>query len=288
MDPIISNTITFNCPSLALFLRSQSLVVCVDFPCSPLCQIESFRSLYISSVLCAEPLKKKKRVDPQQEANRVRRKAKRIEREIKRLAKQGRKLKPVEEIEGDRQLMKEERSRRRELVSLTEAEIDSRAILMKEWARYQAQVASEENRKILKVQAAQLRALRCLAEVSPRLYKAAISPVSEESDGEPLLLQASGPYATPPPCDSKAYEAPDGEQIDHTPTFEYEFELDRKFMAEVKKSNFDLASNSTSLAEYTESVSSLLILLSAQVSGYGGEGIPATCKYFTSKKWSAI
>ncbi|VDO04680.1 unnamed protein product [Rodentolepis nana] len=200
--------------------------------------VESFRGLYVSSVLGAEPLKKKKRVDPQQEANRVRRKAKRIEREIKRLAKQGRKLKPVEEIEGDRQLLKEERSRRREPVSLTEEEIDSRAILMKEWTRYQAQVAREENQKLLKVQAAQLRALRCLAEVSPRLYKAAISPVQVESNGEPLLLQASGPYATPPPCDSKAYEAPDGEQVDHTPTFEYEFELDRKFMAEVKKAKF--------------------------------------------------
>uniref|UniRef100_A0A0R3VUF1 Dymeclin n=1 Tax=Taenia asiatica TaxID=60517 RepID=A0A0R3VUF1_TAEAS len=33
-----------------------------------------------------------------------------------------------------------------------------------------------------------------------------------------------------------------------------------------------------------ESLSSLLILLSAQVSGYGGDEIPATCKYFTSKK----
>lgn len=71
--------------------------------------VESFRSLHVSCVLTAEPLKKKKRVDPQQEANRIRRKAKRIEREIKRLAKQGKKLKPVEEIEGDRQLMKEEK-----------------------------------------------------------------------------------------------------------------------------------------------------------------------------------
>ncbi|KAH9283865.1 Dymeclin [Echinococcus granulosus] len=66
------------------------------------------------------------------------------------------------------------------------------------------------------------------------------------------------------------------------------------------------ASNSPSLAEYTvhllfllvieiipsditygllyESLSSLLILLSAQVSGYGGDEIPATCKYFTSNK----
>ncbi|VDL59136.1 unnamed protein product [Hymenolepis diminuta] len=201
--------------------------------------VECFRGLHVSSILCAEPLKKKKRVDPQQEANRIRRKAKRIEREIKRLAKQGKKLKPVEEIEGDRQLMKEEKYRRREPVSLTDAEIDTCALLMKKWARYQAQVTREENQKLQRVQAAQQRALRCLAEISPHhLYKAAISPVSEESNGKPLLLHAVGPYATPPPYNSKAYEAPDGEKVDRTPTFEYEFELDRKFLAEAKKAKF--------------------------------------------------
>ncbi|KAL5110268.1 Dymeclin [Taenia crassiceps] len=70
--------------------------------------------------------------------------------------------------------------------------------------------------------------------------------------------------------------------------------------------NSGSALNSPSIAEYTvhllfllvteiipskktygllyESLSCLLILLSAQVSGYGGDEIPATCKYFTSKK----
>ncbi|VDD81662.1 unnamed protein product [Mesocestoides corti] len=69
------------------------------------------------------------------------------------------------------------------------------------------------------------------------------------------------------------------------------------------------ASNSTSLAEYTvhlllllvievkpseetygllyEAISSLLVLLSAQVVGYGGDEVPTTCKCFTSRKCSA-
>ncbi|KAM7537974.1 hypothetical protein Aperf_G00000064982 [Anoplocephala perfoliata] len=208
--------------------------------------VESFRSFHVSGVLSAEPLKKKKRVDPLQEANRIRRKAKRIEREIKRLAKQGKKLKPVEEIEGDRQLMREEKDRRRAPVILSEAEIDSRALLMKEWSRYQSHIAQEENRKLQSVLAAQRRALRCLAEVSPHhLYKAAIGPVtamfsdlSDQPTGEPLHFQASGPFATPPPRDPKAYEAPDGEKSDRTQKFEYEFELDRKFMAEAKRNKF--------------------------------------------------
>ncbi|BHF80644.1 hypothetical protein SprV_0702377200 [Sparganum proliferum] len=70
--------------------------------------VGSVRSLHLGSILQAEPPKKKKRVDPQQEQLRIRRKTKRIEREIKRLSRQGRKLKPVEEIEGDRQLYREE------------------------------------------------------------------------------------------------------------------------------------------------------------------------------------
>ncbi|VDM19114.1 unnamed protein product [Hydatigera taeniaeformis] len=211
--------------------------------------VEGLRCLHVSSVLSAEPLKKKKRVDPQQEQNRIRRKAKRIEREIRRLSKQGKKLKPVEEIEGDRQLMKEEsRDRRRPLIVLSEEERDRQILLLKEWARYQARAAKEEEHKLRSVRAAQQRALRSLAAVSPyHLYAAAIQPVgvlTQEGkvvDGEtvtPLRLSTSGPFATPPPRDPKSYDAPDGEKIDQTPTFEYEFELDRKFMAEAKRSKF--------------------------------------------------
>ncbi|VDK22202.1 unnamed protein product [Taenia asiatica] len=210
--------------------------------------VESLRCLRVGNVLCAEPLKKKKRIDPQQEQNRIRRKAKRIEREIKRLSKQGKKLKPVEEIEGDRQLMKEEQDRRRSPTVLSEDEKDSQVLLLKEWARYQARVAKEEERKLRSVRAAQQRALRSLAAVSPyHLYAAAIQPVGVSTSAEKvtggegvtsLRLSTSGPFATAPPTDPKSYEAPDGEKVDQTPTFEYEFELDRKFMAEAKRSKF--------------------------------------------------
>ncbi|CDS43063.1 39S ribosomal protein L40 mitochondrial [Echinococcus multilocularis] len=210
--------------------------------------VESLRCLHVGNVLCAEPLKKKKRVDPQQEQNRIRRKAKRIEREIKRLSRQGKKLKPVEEIEGDRQLMKEEQDRRRLPTILSEDEIDSQVLLMKEWARYQARVARVEERKLRSVQTAQQRALRSLAAISPyHLYAAAIQPVgvstsaggvTDVTEVAPLCLSTSGPFATAPPRGPKSYEAPDGEKIDRTPTFEYEFELDRKFMAEAKRNKF--------------------------------------------------
>ena len=50
--------------------------------------------------------KKKKRMDPQVIRARVQRKIKKFEKEIRRLDKKGRVLKPIDEIEGDRQLHK--------------------------------------------------------------------------------------------------------------------------------------------------------------------------------------
>uniref|UniRef100_A0A5K3F1X8 Large ribosomal subunit protein mL40 n=1 Tax=Mesocestoides corti TaxID=53468 RepID=A0A5K3F1X8_MESCO len=187
------------------------------------------------SACSAEPMKRKKRVDPQQEQNRIRRKTRRIEKEIKRLTKQGKKLKPVEEIEGDRQLMKEEHERRRPPQEISSTEADNRVLLLKEWARFQSRVARAEEQKLSTVIAAQQRALRALALLSPHhLYAAAIKPTASEA----LHLHTSGPYATPPPRIAGQYEAPDGEIIDKTPTFEYDFELDRRLLAETKRNKF--------------------------------------------------
>ena len=54
-----------------------------------------------------EPMKAKKRIDPQVLLARENRKRKRIEKQIKSMEKLGRKLKPVEETEPDRALVKE-------------------------------------------------------------------------------------------------------------------------------------------------------------------------------------
>ena len=50
--------------------------------------------------------KKKKRLDPAVVRARVQRKIKKFEKEIRRLDRKGRVLKPIDEIEGDRQLYK--------------------------------------------------------------------------------------------------------------------------------------------------------------------------------------
>jgi len=52
-------------------------------------------------------MKAKKRIDPQVLLARENRKRKRIEKQIKSMEKLGRKLKPVEETEPDRALVKE-------------------------------------------------------------------------------------------------------------------------------------------------------------------------------------
>lgn len=65
------------------------------------------RCLHISPVLCAEPLKKKKKLDPQIIKQREDRKKKKIEKQIRRLEKNARQLKPVEELEVPLELIDE-------------------------------------------------------------------------------------------------------------------------------------------------------------------------------------
>lgn len=55
--------------------------------------------LHSSPVLCAEPLKKKKKLDPQIIKQREDRRKKKLEKQIRRLEKNARQLKPVEELE---------------------------------------------------------------------------------------------------------------------------------------------------------------------------------------------
>jgi len=65
------------------------------------------RCFQTTSVLCAEPLKKKKKLDPQIVKQREDRKKKKIEKLIRRLEKNARQLKPVEELEVPLELIDE-------------------------------------------------------------------------------------------------------------------------------------------------------------------------------------
>lgn len=61
--------------------------------------LNSVRGLHASPVLCAEPLKKKKKIDPAVIKARDDRRKKKIEKQIRRLEKNARQLKAIDELE---------------------------------------------------------------------------------------------------------------------------------------------------------------------------------------------
>lgn len=62
----------------------------------------------MTPIVFGEPLKKKKRLDPQIIKARLDRKKKKIEKQIRRLQKNSRQFKPIEELERPKALLKEE------------------------------------------------------------------------------------------------------------------------------------------------------------------------------------
>ncbi|KFM66564.1 hypothetical protein X975_11882, partial [Stegodyphus mimosarum] len=58
-------------------------------------------------LLSAEPLKKKKRIDPQVLRERAEKKIKRIQRDIRRLEKGSKQLKPIAELEVPRKILRD-------------------------------------------------------------------------------------------------------------------------------------------------------------------------------------
>uniref|UniRef100_A0A182PLM9 Large ribosomal subunit protein mL40 n=1 Tax=Anopheles epiroticus TaxID=199890 RepID=A0A182PLM9_9DIPT len=162
-----------------------------------------FRS---TPVLCAEPLKKKKKLDPQIVKQREERRRKRLEKQIRRLEKNARQLKPIEELEVPMELIDEQSKRKRAVPKPTAELIETRALLEKQWAKHKMQEKLADYQLYDRIVAAQTKALNELKLESEELYQLAIQP-------DPTLLPftAQGPVATPP---IKDYEQPDGEYID--------------------------------------------------------------------------
>ncbi|CAG9136609.1 unnamed protein product [Plutella xylostella] len=156
--------------------------------------------------LCAEPLKKKKKIDPAIVKAREDRRRKKIEKQIRRLEKNARQLKPIDELEVPLNLIDEGKKRQRRQVKLSSEEVNARAVLQKEWSNYKREEYMAHVRQIDRIMAAQKRALDQLYEVSEDLYNEAIMP-----DLQFIPFTARGPVATPP---IKNYESPDGEYID--------------------------------------------------------------------------
>lgn len=159
-----------------------------------------------STCLYAEPLKKKKRIDPAILKQREERKKKRLEKQIRRLERNAKQLKPIDELEVPLELVDGKKERMREAAVITPAVEEERALLTKDWTRYKRKQHLKDMQMIDRLMFAQQKALDELRQESEELYQAAIQI-------NPTLLPFTvrGPVKTPP---IKGYDSPDGEYTD--------------------------------------------------------------------------
>ncbi|XP_057371986.1 large ribosomal subunit protein mL40-like [Daphnia carinata] len=162
--------------------------------------------LQVSSPLLAEPLKKKKKMDPQILKAREERRRKRLEKSIKKLEKNTKQLKPIEEIEWPISLQKQKSLRER---TETVSQPQQGQEILKAWRSYKYQQSLQEMKMIDRISSSQMQALEQLRAISEDLYIKAI-----QMDDSLLPFTAVGPSSTPPIV---GYDILDGEYIDETP-----------------------------------------------------------------------
>merc|ERR1712136_278756 len=108
----------------------------------------NFPLLFRTSLpMLAEPLKKKKKMDPAIVKAREEKKKRKIEKSIRRLEKNAKELKPIEELGIPLVLAKEQNLRTRK-EKLSEEEQGSNTLLLKSWSRYKYNQQLNENRMI--------------------------------------------------------------------------------------------------------------------------------------------
>lgn len=181
------------------------------------CAIDGSRTIFtasnplrfgITNVLLAEPLKKKKKLDPAIVKQREEKRRKKLEKSIRRLEKSARKLKPIDELEIPLCLKFEDQERLRKLPPKSEEEEERRILLQKEWSRYKHKQFMNDMQTIDRFIASQQKALNELRAASEELYNEAI-----QLDPSFIPYVTKGPVHTPP---IENYDSPDGEYIDLT------------------------------------------------------------------------
>ncbi|XP_030763429.1 39S ribosomal protein L40, mitochondrial [Sitophilus oryzae] len=169
--------------------------------------ISTANSLFFKTTPCmlAEPLKRRKRVDPGVVRAREERKKRKLEKQIRRLEKNAKQFKPIEECEVSLTILDEKLERQREVV-LSEETLEKRILLEKKWANYKRVQLLDDLQMIDRVMFAQQRALDQLRKESEELYQEAIQP-----DFHLIPFKSVGPVETP---SIEKYDVPDGEYVD--------------------------------------------------------------------------
>jgi len=171
------------------------------------------RAISTTCSLFGEPLKKKKKIDPELLKHKTEKKIRRLERDLAVLKRTPKQLKPVSEVQPSPQFLRSLETRRRELTPDEQTILDQdRELtnkLLKLWSIYKSLQWQLEYRCLERMIASQNHALNQLKEESEGLYDAALQI-------EPDFL----PYSDFPVKKETApivnYVPPDGEKKDVT------------------------------------------------------------------------
>ncbi|XP_051693207.2 large ribosomal subunit protein mL40 [Oryctolagus cuniculus] len=153
----------------------------------------------------AEPLRKKKKVDPKKDQA----VKERLKKRIRKLEKATQELIPIEDFITPAKLL--DKARQRPQVELSFEESERRALLLKKWSLYKQQEHERERDAIRALVAAQQEALQELQLESPELYSEAI-----KRDPGLFPFEKEGPHYTPPVAD---YQPPEGRYNDITKVY---------------------------------------------------------------------
>jgi len=165
------------------------------------------RGIFTTSYLLAEPLKKKKRIDPQVLKKREDKKVRKLEREIQRLERTPKQFKPIVELQLAPQITRQLSERLRQHVD-TEA-YEELQRMTKLWSIYRCEQRLAELKSIKSMVRSQKKALDVLREESPELYSSAISIDHNLIPLKTHFVKKETPKA-------EEYMAPDGRQTDVT------------------------------------------------------------------------
>ncbi|CAD5121837.1 unnamed protein product [Dimorphilus gyrociliatus] len=165
-------------------------------------------NFHTSEALCSAPMKKKRKLDINIVIQKEIKKKRKLEKQIRRLEAKGRILKPIDEIVGDRSIMKTIESRKRPTDNENSKNEEEVKALQRRWANYKFDQHVKETKQISDAIDCQNEALIELRKISEDLYQLAI-----QTDNDLVPFKRIGPVSTPPISN---YNPPDGEYIDTT------------------------------------------------------------------------
>ncbi|KAL7301531.1 hypothetical protein TKK_0005963 [Trichogramma kaykai] len=165
-------------------------------------------NLNVTSVLYAEPLKKKKRMDPAIIRAREERRKKKLEKFIRRLEKHAQQLKPIAEQEIPIHMKDALAEGKIVVPEPTPEEKEEKFFVLKDWTRFKTREHRTTLKLINQLVGEKEKFLEELKKESPEKYEEAI-----QLNPNILPLSIKGPTHSPP---IENYDAPDGEYYDIT------------------------------------------------------------------------